>query len=1061
MEPPSKKARLQPLTIAEQTKEWHGVWSEVTFRPKGADVVDVPSFESIAKNRIRTLLKERFKKTGAMKVIGYLELGMKASDRAGTFPHGFSSGSKKKDTGRPILREGDIDAAVNTLFSKLNADITEYEGRGSGWTISTVNFFTLKVTPYKAFQGRGWINLPDWVKAKKAVINIKNTDARCFLYALTLATNMHAITAHRDRPKNYDAFLGKLNMEGVEYPVSADQIPAIETANNLAINVYGLDLDAAKDPDDIVVEYRASISGEPINLLRVYNADDCHYCLITNLDGLMRNGNEKHICSICMQNFSDKTVLAEHAAKGKCVESSDEAIRELPPKDKAFVRFTQIEKQLRVPFAVYLAMETANDGVITATKVSVKVVSDYPALFNCSFKEFEGPQCIPEFLAWLVKRESYALQLLKRNVPFNGTGKLTDAEETAFRAATHCYICEEILPPSPDRHRDHDHMDGKYRGAACPGCNVNLHLKRFLLPVFCHGFKDREAHLLIQHMNDARELQCLPQTVEKMLSLTWGRCRFVDTRAFLDDDLDVLAKSLAIVPTKPVLDLALVFESFRRQSLSDVGLDPAHFVGVPGLAWTAFLRKTKAKIGVFAEGQDDMLDFVQRAIRGGVSVIRKRHAVANNPMVPEYDASRPPSWLQLLDCNSLYPAAMSRKLPIGDYEWVEISRADIESWTADDDHGYFVEVDVAYPASLHDAHNDLPFLPEKRSFEPSPVMAELADRLGVSSSATKLVPNLCDKSEMVVHISELQQAMKHGLLITIRKALKFKQKAFMKPWIDFCAVKRQNSTSDFESGFWKLMMNSVFGKTCEQVQNRVDVKFIKRDSVARLEHFTNRPQFNDGHIITPDLLAVELGKCRVKYDKPVAVGASILGIGKTLLAEFWYDCLKVKYPHVELCLSDTDSLLIHVETQDVYADMTGDKRYDTSNFPQDHPLYSATNAKIPGFFKDETAGRAIAEFVGLRPKMYSLRMADGGPAKKAAGGLVLTEADKLSHQEFVRALTSTTVHAVEFEQVQSHDHVMSTHLVRRVGLCGYDDKVYVCADGVHTLAHGHYRLNEL
>ena len=1087
MEPPTKKARRQPLTLTEETKDWHGVWTEVTFRPKGTEIADVATFESIAKNRIRNLLHDRFRKSGPMKIIGFLELGMKASDRDGIFLHGFSSGSKKRDTGRPILLEGDIDSAVDTLFAKLNADVTEYEGRGSGWTIYTANHFTLKVTPYKAFRGRGWIDLPEWVRAKKAVINIKNTDARCFLYALTLATNFNTITAHRDRPKNYEAFFDKLKMVDVEYPVSADQIPGIEASNTLSINVFGLNLETAKGPSDIVPEYRASTAfGTPINLLRIYNEEDCHYCYITNMDGLLREGTtEKNFCSLCWQTFSDKAILAEHTAKGKCTESSDEALRELPSKDKAFVRFTQIEKQLRVPFAVYLAMDTAEtDGVIGATKVCVKVISDYANLYGCTYKEFEGPSCVPEFLAWLIKRESYALEVLKRNVPFNGTGKLTDAEETSFQAARQCYICEEQLQPPPNRHRDHDHLNGNYRGAACPGCNVNLHHKRFLLPIFCHGLKEREAHLLIKHMDaDKRELRCLPQTVEKMLSLTWGRCRFVDTRAFMDADLPVLVQSLeAADPSalklaegctatkKTVHELACVFEAFRKHALKDIGLDPAHFVGVPGLAWTAFLRKTKAQIGCFSEGEDDMLDFVQSAIRGGVSIIRKRLAVANNPIVPGYDQSKTTSWLQYLDCNSLYPTAMLHKLPIGEFEWLELDDFkmeavllwDIEAWTPDNDYGYFAQVDVEYPESLHEAHNDLPFLPEKRAFEPSPAMSAVAERLGLSRAlASKLVPNLCKKTEMVVHVSELQQAMKHGLVVTkIHKALKFKQVAFMRPWIDFCVEKRRAAASDFERDFWKLMMNSVFGKTCEQVQNRVDVKFLKQDSSERLEHFTNRPQFNDGHIITPNLLQIELGKCRVKYDKPLAVGAAILGIGKVLLADFWYGCIKAKYPQAELCMSDTDSLLFYAETPDLYSEMVGDKRYDTSNYPKDHPLFNAEQAKVPGYFKDETGGRAIAEFVGLRPKMYSVLMADGGPTKVAAGGLVLTEAVKLDHQDYRDALTATAVHSVEFEQIQSHLHVMSTKTVRRVGLCAYDDKAWVCDDGIHTLAHGHFQISK-
>ena len=180
---------------------------------------------------------------------------------------------------------------------------------------------------------------------------------------------------------------------------------------------------------------------------------------------------------------------------------------------------------------------------------------------------------------------------------------------------------------------------------------------------------------------------------------------------------------------------------------------------------------------------------------------------------------------------------------------------------------------------------------------------------------------------------------------------------------------------------------------------------VKGTNASRLEHFTMRPQFKDAHIITSDLLAVELSKCKVLYNKPIAVGAAILGISKAKLADFWYDCIKTKYPKVELCMTDTDSLIFHVETPNIYKDMADDKKwYDTSNYPANHPLYSHENAKIPGYFKDETNGRPISEFVGLRSKMYSLEMADGGPAKKAAGGIQLKEAEKLKHDQFREAL---------------------------------------------------------
>ena len=1054
--------------MIEVTKDWHGKWQEITLTPRGTQHKDVETFEAAAKERITSLVQERFRKHGQLLIIGELEAEMTRNDRKGGFPHLFSTGSKKGGSGKPILKYEDIPAAVSSLFATLSNRIQEYEGRGSGWTVNLVNFFKLKLTNYKPFSARKWIDLPLWLRNKKSVVNIKNMDDKCFLYAVVLGKNSHLITNHRDRVKNYEAYLDTVNVEGIHWPFSADQLPHFETLNSFGVNIYALDLDAATSSDDIYPEYVSS-KATKINILRVYSAAGSHFCWVSNLDGLV-NGI---VCEDCLQTFSDRAVMQQHKDKGKCTETSAEALIELPKPEEAIVRFKDIAKQLRIPFAVYLSMDLEEiAGEFMAKRVSIKTVSDYPDLFNVQSKQWEGPLCIKEFLQWLEQRDKYAQRLFKNNVPM----KLSAEEETAFQTATQCYLCLSKLPPwiphaEPiTRHRDHDHLNGTFRGALCPGCNVNYNHKNTYLPVLCHGLREREAHLLIRAMDDdSRNLRCLPLSAEKMLCFSWGRCRFLDTRSFIDAELPDLMKTLAPLPQgqdSQVHQLASVFEAFRHKAQTLLGLDPAHFVGVPGLAWSGFLRKTKAKIACFAEGQEDMLEFVQSAVRGGVAIIRKRLATANNPMLPTFDASKEVSWLQYVDCNSLYPSVMVQKLPVGDYAWdtSEWTSERILAWDSQSEKGFFLKVDVHYPAMLHEAHNDLPLLPEKRYFDPSYTMATVAERLEIKpSTADKLVPNLCDKIGLVVHISELKQALQRGLeLKKVWKVLEFRQEAFMKPWIELCVAMRREAATELDRDFWKLMMNSVFGKTCEQVHTHADIKFIKTANKDRLEHYTNRPQFKDGHILTDDLLVVELNKCRVKYNKPIGVGASILGMAKAALAEFWYGCIKIKYPKAELCMSDTDSLLFHAVTQDIYKDMEGDERYDTSNYPSTHPLFNPTKAKIPGYFKDETAGRAIEEFVGLRAKQYSLKMADGGSTKKSGGGIKLSVAEQLNHEEYRSALSATSKEGlwVEFDQVQSHQHCLSTKSIKQIGLCPYDDKAWVFPDGIHTLAHGHWKIEK-
>ena len=226
-----------------------------------------------------------------------------------------------------------------------------------------------------------------------------------------------------------------------------------------------------------------------------------------------------------------------------------------------------------------------------------------------------------------------------------------------------------------------------------------------------------------------------------------------------------------------VILLANVFESFRRVAIKLLK-DPA------------------------------MLLMFERGIRGGITQSVHRWAIANNPyMGYEYDRSKLSEYLQYLDANNLYGWAMSQPLPTGEFRWVEVrknwSPKDVINSLVNTDRGYLLEVDVNYPKELHDYHNDLPFMCEKIKI----------------NVVEKLVPNLYDKKKYVIHIKALQQALSHGLVLEkIHRIIEFKQSAWMKEYIDFNTKLRTAATNDFEKDFYKLMNNSVFEKTVENIR---------------------------------------------------------------------------------------------------------------------------------------------------------------------------------------------------------------------------------------------------
>ena len=219
-----------------------------------------------------------------------------------------------------------------------------------------------------------------------------------------------------------------------------------------------------------------------------------------------------------------------------------------------------------------------------------------------------------------------------------------------------------------------------------------------------------------------------------------------------------------------VLLLADVMENFRKLCEKHYELDPAHFFTVPGMAWDAMLKMTKVDLELLEEGQIDMLLMIEKGIRGGISNAFKRYAKANNKFMKNFDPELKSSFIVYLDANNLYGWAMSKPLPVGEFDWMsEKELGDWERFVDEEGVGCILEVDLEYPRELHDFHNDFPLAPEKLAL----------------GKVEKLTQNLRDKEAMVLHGKNLQLYLSLGMkLKLIRRGLKFKEKDFMKCYIE-------------------------------------------------------------------------------------------------------------------------------------------------------------------------------------------------------------------------------------------------------------------------------------
>ena len=488
-----------------------------------------------------------------------------------------------------------------------------------------------------------------------------------------------------------------------------------------------------------------------------------------------------------------------------------------------------------------------------------------------------------------------------------------------------------------------------------------------------------------------------------------------------------------------VLLLADVFEEFRNVCMENYSLDPAWYYTSPGLSWDALLKHSRVSLELLTD--PDILLLFEKGIRGGISMISNRFGKANNKFMGEkYDPRSPSKYLAYLDANNLYGWAMMKPLPVGDFKWM--NEKELGHWG---DFPCILEVDLEYPRGLHDLHNDYPLAPERLKI----------------GGVEKLIPNLWDKKKYIVHHENLKLYLELGLKVKkIHRGIKFREEPWMRSYIELNTSLRTKGKNDFEKDFFKLMNNSVFGKTMENIRNRVDVKLVNNRGAA--EKLSAKPNFEKATIFDEGLVAIHMKRTKLTFNKPVYCGMAILDLSKTLIYDFHYGYILPKYgKNQKLLFTDTDSLCYEIETEDFYKDISGDveKGFDTSNFPKDHPSgIQGKNKKVPGMMKDEAGGRIIEEFVGLRAKLYSYKMFEGKEEKKCKGIKKSVIKKNISHEDYKECLFSGASQMRKMNVIRSRRHEIFSETVNKIALSANDDKRIILEDKISTLSYGHYKI---
>ena len=528
-----------------------------------------------------------------------------------------------------------------------------------------------------------------------------------------------------------------------------------------------------------------------------------------------------------------------------------------------------------------------------------------------------------------------------------------------------------------------------------------------------------------------------------------------------------------------VLLLADIWENFRATCYKIYGLDADYYYTAPGLSWDAFLKHTNEQsmkkykkefeIGLITDM--DIYLFVESGIRGGLSQISKRYAKANNKYIPEtYEKNSIDSYIIYLDANNLYGGAMVKYLPQGNFQWNH------DTWTNDkilqikDDAstGYLFDVNIHYPEHLHDLHNGYALAAENITI-PTSYLNKWQREVGLTEGGEKIyrkdgtIGKLCtsfhDKMNYPINYRLLKLYIQLGLEIKVNRVLQFDQSDFMKSYIMKNTNERKNAKNDFEKDFYKLMNNSVYGKTMENVRNRINFKLVSSEEEA-LRCRNQKQKFT---MFNQNLVGVHLLKTEVKLNKPIFIGQCVLDDSKYTKQDFHYNFMlkKIKPENVALIFTDTDSLCYHIKNEDPYKVIAANKdKFDLAAYPKNHELYDPTNEKVLDKIKDESINKSgvhyIKEIAALRSKLYAYTQTDDKHDHKRCKGIKKSVIEKDIHfKNYYEALFGKDMN-VKMNTFRSYGHQIYTEQITKTALSRNDDKTYILDDFIHCRTFGHY-----
>ncbi|GET60429.1 uncharacterized protein LOC110250844 [Rhizophagus irregularis DAOM 181602=DAOM 197198] len=876
---------------------------------------DYASFLTAHSQTIQNILQDERNQLGSIKV----RIGIFATiRRLDSYLEGlFGDGNFSEDDGveyiyrynipfktrnMPILPSTDINGTFNFALARIMQKVEDYVNYGSGWEFYRVEKIFIEISQFQPPTGAGHIPLPKDLVTKKGVVNPANDDDKCFQWAILAA--LHPVEKNAERISKYKEYVNELNFEGIEFPVQADEVilrrferqnPTIalcicEWRDHRLCPIYVTDRDDAE-------------GRKIIDLVLISNGEKQHYCWIKNMSRLVnkctKDGHATFVCRWCISHFTHQQEIHDkHVAICRGLKKTPQADR-MPSVKKGndIYEFKNWKRRMQVPYYFVADFEalvmdippTDEDKDKKTKKVQEQIPCSYSyikksngndAINNPRARRYRGAAHRGYNLDLSIKPREMHIPVIFHN--------LSGYDGHIIMQGIGAMECEDDIDPIPYNMEKYmafklgslrfidslqfmksslDKLASNLGAEKCRAqeCSNSQHLWRIDAGVYPYEYMDDwkkfektslppkgafYSKLNETHISD-KEYEYAQYVWEK------AGCKT------MQDYHNIYLKT-------DVLLLADIFQNFREMALKKYGLDPLWYYSTPGFAWDALFFMTGQRLDLITD--QDMYMMVEQGLRGGISMVSKRYACANNPGMGEgkWTADKPKSSILYLDANNLYGWAMLQYLPTGNFHWIkeenELSniQRQIESNEIPDDssEGYILKVKLEYPQALHSQHTDYPLAPERMKVKKewlSKKQQEIIARSGQRYTPTdKLIPNLFDKDEYVVHYRNLQYYVSQGLVIKkVYEAIKFEQAPWMKPYIEFNTAERAKAKNDFEKDFYKLMNNSVFGKTMENLRKRVRVSVVQPQThPKKYKKLTSDPAFKGRKIFSENLVAI-------------------------------------------------------------------------------------------------------------------------------------------------------------------------------------------------------------